>query len=123
MLKKLDIELTIGGSKIIFPAVELAQASYLVDDYELISLHASLSQADQNRIFRKGKKRKIICSTNIAETSITIDTVHKAVDHLIKEMNILRPDAASMSRIEANTLWNNLLQHYQLLVKACIYAY
>ena len=36
-------------------------------------LHSSLSSEEQSLIFCKTKQRKIVISTNLAETSITID--------------------------------------------------
>lgn len=48
----------------------------------LIPLHSTLSSEDQGMIFKKfGKKRKIILSTNIAETSVTIDDVVFVIDY------------------------------------------
>ncbi|XP_070503518.1 putative ATP-dependent RNA helicase DHX57 [Chironomus tepperi] len=51
------------------------------DKFVIIPLHSSLSSEDQSMIFRKfNKKRKIILSTNIAETSVTIDDVVFVID-------------------------------------------
>ena len=40
---------------------------------KLLPLHSSLSSEEQSLIFSKTKQRKIVISTNLAETSITID--------------------------------------------------
>ncbi|XP_065345049.1 putative ATP-dependent RNA helicase DHX57 [Cloeon dipterum] len=50
--------------------------------FEIIPLHSSLSSEDQALIFRKPKEgvRKIVLSTNLAETSITIDDCVFVVD-------------------------------------------
>lgn len=47
------------------------------DAFEIIPLHSTISPRDQKRAFLKSKRgcRKIIISTNIAETSITIPDV------------------------------------------------
>lgn len=45
--------------------------------FDIIPMHSSLSPSDQRRAFLKPKRgcRKIILSTNIAETSVTISDV------------------------------------------------
>jgi ATP-dependent RNA helicase DHX57 len=49
---------------------------------EILPLHGALSSSQQQAVFRKYSKdrRKIILSTNIAETSITIDDVTVVID-------------------------------------------
>lgn len=55
-------------------------------DFDIIPLHAELSPEDQDRIFLPSKKRKVIVSTNIAETSVTIDGIIHVIDSgLIKQ--------------------------------------
>lgn len=48
--------------------------------FEVLPLHASLNTSEQRRCFKTYTKRKIICATNIAETSITIDDVVAVID-------------------------------------------
>ena len=43
---------------------------------QVLPLHSSLSSEDQSLIFSKTSKRKVVLSTNLAETSITIGKVH-----------------------------------------------
>ena len=50
------------------------------EGFDVLPLYGRLSGGEQNRIFRTGPKRKIILSTNIAETSITIPRIHYVVD-------------------------------------------
>ncbi len=53
---------------------------------EIIPLHAELSPEDQDKIFLPSTKRKVIVSTNIAETSVTIDGIIHVIDSgLIKQ--------------------------------------
>jgi ATP-dependent helicase HrpB len=50
------------------------------DDCLLLALHGNLSPEEQDRPFAKTNRRKIIVSTNVAETSVTIDGVCHVVD-------------------------------------------
>lgn len=49
-------------------------------DLLLLPLHGELPVAEQDRAVRPNEKRKIILSTNVAETSVTIDGVVAVVD-------------------------------------------
>lgn len=51
----------------------------LPEEIEIVILHSSLSKSQQNKAFQ-GDKRKVILSTNIAETSLTIPNVTGVVD-------------------------------------------
>ncbi|NNL06686.1 MAG: ATP-dependent RNA helicase HrpA, partial [Gammaproteobacteria bacterium] len=48
--------------------------------YEVLPLYARLSNEQQQRIFRQGRQRKIILSTNVAETSLTVPGIHYVID-------------------------------------------
>lgn len=49
-------------------------------EVDVLPLFGSMSPQDQDKIFTKNGKRKIIVSTNIAETSVTIDGVKFGID-------------------------------------------
>ena len=49
-------------------------------DLELLPLYGALSSSEQDRALRSGGPRKIIASTNIAETSVTIEGVTLVID-------------------------------------------
>lgn len=50
-------------------------------NFEILPLHSALSPNEQKKVFNKYKnKRKVVVSTNIAETSITIDDVVATID-------------------------------------------
>ncbi|MEJ2157795.1 MAG: ATP-dependent RNA helicase HrpA [Desulfobacteraceae bacterium] len=46
----------------------------------VIPLFARLSSAEQQKVFRATKRRKIVVATNVAETSLTIPGIHIVVD-------------------------------------------
>ena len=48
--------------------------------YEVMPLYARLSNEQQQRIFKQGRQRKIILSTNVAETSLTVPGIHYVID-------------------------------------------
>jgi ATP-dependent RNA helicase DHX36 len=75
----------LSGMKEITTAIEaLLKMPYFQDSSNVVihPLHSSLSSAEQTAIFQRPRngKRKIVISTNIAETSITIDDVVFVVD-------------------------------------------
>ncbi len=47
---------------------------------QILPLYGDLSPADQDRALTKGETRKIVVSTNVAETSLTIDGVKIVID-------------------------------------------
>ena len=73
-------------------------------DAEVICLHSQLNMAKQVRVFQPAAKgiRKVILSTNIAETSITIDDVVYVIDSgKVKEKSHDSVSSVSMLR----TVW------------------
>lgn len=47
---------------------------------DVIPLHGSLSIEDQRRALQKGTRQRVVLSTNIAESSVTIDGVNTVID-------------------------------------------
>ena len=65
---------------------------WLSANFDLIPLHSSLNEEEQDRAFRHvGKlegKRKVIVATNIAESSITIPDIKYVIDFMLtKELH------------------------------------
>ncbi|MGK0289404.1 MAG: ATP-dependent helicase HrpA, partial [bacterium] len=59
----------------------LNRLQYLThENCSILPLYARLSRGEQNRIFEETDQRKIILSTNIAETSITIPKIRFVID-------------------------------------------
>ncbi|HEX4976087.1 MAG TPA: ATP-dependent RNA helicase HrpA, partial [Pseudomonadales bacterium] len=47
---------------------------------EILPLYARLSHKDQQKIFSSPKGRRIVISTNVAETSLTVPSIHYVID-------------------------------------------
>ena len=51
-----------------------------LNDIEILPLYARLSPAEQQRIFQSHRGRRVILSTNVAETSLTVPGIHAVID-------------------------------------------
>ena len=58
---------------------------------EVLPLYARLSNADQQKVFQKSSKRRIILSTNVAETSLTIPDVKFCIDSGLARISRYNP--------------------------------
>ncbi len=47
---------------------------------DVLPLYARLSNADQDRVFHPGPRRRIVLSTNVAETSLTVPRIRFVID-------------------------------------------
>ncbi|MBK6847991.1 MAG: ATP-dependent helicase HrpB [Proteobacteria bacterium] len=64
-------------------AGEIARATELLADLadaEVVPLHGSLPSAAQDRALRAGERRRVVLSTNVAETSVTVAGVRTVID-------------------------------------------
>ncbi len=62
---------------------EIARCAHILsrrEDLEVLELHGGLSLEHQSRVFRPSKRRKVVLTTNVAETSITVPGVGAVVD-------------------------------------------
>jgi ATP-dependent helicase HrpB len=62
---------------------------------DLLPLHGDLPPEEQDRAVRPGSRRKVILSTNVAETSVTIDGVTAVVD-------------SGLARVASHSPWSGL---------------
>ena len=67
------------GERDIKETVEVLRKRQLKNT-ELIPLYARLSMAEQNKVFQLSQKRRIILSTNVAETSLTVPGIKYVID-------------------------------------------
>ncbi len=51
-----------------------------VDEFEVVPLYARLSSAEQHKVFESHTKRRVVLSTNVAETSLTVPGIRYVVD-------------------------------------------
>ena len=48
--------------------------------YEVLPLYGRLSAQDQTRVFKRGKNRRIVLATNVAESSLTVPGIRYVID-------------------------------------------
>ncbi len=68
------------GAREIRACMETARKLAERHDIELLPLHGSLPAREQDRALAPSARRKVIFSTNVAETSVTIDGVAAVID-------------------------------------------
>ncbi len=59
---------------------ELLNSNSKLKNIDIFKLHSKLNSRDQDRVLRTENKRKIILTTNIAETSLTVEGVNLVID-------------------------------------------
>jgi ATP-dependent helicase HrpA len=57
-----------------------ALGSRAARDTEILPLYARLSSAEQRRVFHPGPQRRIVLTTNVAETSLTVPRIRFVID-------------------------------------------
>ncbi len=87
-----DILVFCSGEREIRDTAE-ALAGLGLQDTEILPLYARLSTAEQQRVFRAHTGRRVVLSTNVAETSLTVPGIRYVVD----------PGTARISRYSTRT--------------------
>lgn len=59
---------------------EIRRAARLLEDHNVVTLHGDLTPEEQDRALARTTQRKIILSTNVAESSVTIEGVTAVID-------------------------------------------
>lgn len=96
-----DILIFLPGELAIKDCVQMLADLDTDNALTLLPLYARLSHEDQERVFLEFPgKRKVIVSTNIAETSITIDGVVHVIDSGLGKVNFYSPRTFTESLIE-----------------------
>ena len=82
-----DILVFFPGAREISDAVEFLRKRF-AGQLEVLALYSRLSQSDQLRVFeRKSSKRRVILTTNIAETSVTVPGIGFVIDLGLARVN------------------------------------
>ncbi|WP_037572062.1 ATP-dependent RNA helicase HrpA [Spirochaeta cellobiosiphila] len=64
---------------------------------EVLPLYARLSRNEQNKVFKPGDFRRVIVSTNVAETSLTIPRIRYVIDSGLARISQYSPGSRAMS--------------------------
>lgn len=93
----------LGGDILVFMPTErdiadtLDGLHHLADTHLLLPLFGRLPAADQRRIFQPSARRKIIVSTNVAETSVTVPGISFVVDTGLARISRYNPRTGTTS--------------------------
>ena len=60
--------------------VSARSSTRAVDEFDVLPLYARLSAAEQHRVFESHSRRRVVLSTNVAETSLTVPGIRYVVD-------------------------------------------
>lgn len=96
---KHDILVFLPGVGEIDRAKEALQTWADSKNIELIPLHGSLSLEDQRKALKKASSQRVILSTNIAESSVTLDGVNTVIDSGLAK-NMKQDHRTGFSRLE-----------------------
>ncbi len=90
-----DVLVFLPGSAEIRRASEACAKVAELADLALVPLHGDLSPHEQDAAVRPGTRRKVILSTNVAESSITVEGVRAVVD-------------SGLARVSSQTPWSGM---------------
>ncbi|MDR2419083.1 MAG: ATP-dependent RNA helicase [Treponema sp.] len=98
-----DILIFLSGEKIIKECMERLFNGPVAEYIHVLPLYGRLAREEQERVFdpAPGGKIKVIISTNIAETSVTIDGVTTVIDSGLSKLNHYNPRTFTSSLVEA----------------------
>ena len=85
-----DILVFLPGEREIRDATDLLNGRKLPHT-EVLPLFGRLSAAEQQRVFHPGRQRRIILSTNVAETSVTIPRIRFVIDSGLARIKRFNP--------------------------------
>ncbi len=97
-----DLLVFLPGERLIKDCMERLAASESRNRILIVPLYARLGKDEQERVFDKAPlgKKKVILSTNIAETSVTIDGVTSVIDSGQAKLNFYNPKTYTASLVQ-----------------------
>ena len=97
-----DILIFLPGEKIIKDCMQKLYKSSISRKIHIIPLYGRLAKEEQERVFDSAPfgKKKVIISTNIAETSVTIPGITVVIDSGLAKLNYYSPRTFTSSLIE-----------------------
>jgi ATP-dependent helicase HrpA len=100
-----DILIFLPGEKAIKDCMKRLAFGPVGGKLHLIPLYSRLGKDEQERVFERAPlfKTKVVISTNIAETSVTIDGVTSVIDSGLAKLNYYNPKTFTSSLIETPT--------------------
>ncbi|MCQ2592813.1 MAG: ATP-dependent RNA helicase [Treponema sp.] len=92
------------GEKIIKDCVDRLANSPFGKKLHILPLYGRLSKEEQERVFEPAPqgKKKVVISTNIAETSVTISDITTVIDSGLAKLNFYSPRTFTSSLIETS---------------------
>jgi HrpA-like RNA helicase len=98
-----DILIFLSGEKMIKDCMNRLAFSAVGNSLHILPLYGRLGKEEQERVFASAPKgkTKVIISTNIAETSVTIDGITAVIDSGLSKLNWYNPRTFTSSLVEA----------------------
>ena len=97
-----DILVFLSGEKMIKECMQRLAFSPVGKALRILPLYGRLGREEQERVFEKTPrgKTKVVISTNIAETSVTIDGITAVIDSGLSKLNWYNPRTFTSSLVE-----------------------
>ncbi len=97
-----DILIFLPGEKIIKDCVMRLSSSSFKNKIHIVPLYGRLPKEEQEKVFNNAPfgKKKVVISTNIAETSVTINGITTVIDSGLAKLNFYSPKTFTSSLIE-----------------------
>lgn len=98
-----DILIFLPGEKVIKDCVKKLSSAPFHSKIHIVPLYGRLSKEAQEKVFDSAPfgKKKVVISTNIAETSVTIDGITTVIDSGLSKLNFYNPKTFTSSLIES----------------------